>query len=265
MYGYWYSVKENFSFSTQELKELFWTSLAFAFALSAFYEKLFVVQKDIRIVITSSFLAFFILSLIVVFVAMLMHVGLQKLVGIRLGYKVNYSYWLNGILIGLFLSIITLGQVPVLSIFILPGAVTLEHLAKLRLGRFRYGTNAKDIARISLAGPMAHIILTMILGIIFFNLDRNQIVAHLITANLLLLIYSMLPIPKIAIPTKIDSASDGLGLFFYSRKIYVLCAITILFYSILIWAATLFSFVLAFVLGILAVIIYSIVVKPPSG
>jgi hypothetical protein len=75
----------------------------------------------------------------------------------------------------------------------------------------------------------------------------------------------MLPIPKIAIPTKIDSASDGLGLFFYSRKIYVLCAITILFYSILIWAATLFSFVLAFVLGILAVIIYSIVVKPPSG
>jgi hypothetical protein len=264
MYGYWYSVRENFSFSTQELKELFWTSLAFAFTLSVFYEKLFVVQNDIRIVLTSNFLAFFILSLIVVFVAMLMHVGLQKLVGIRLGYKVKYSYWLNGILIGLFLSILTLGQVPVLSLFILPGAVTLEHIAKLRLGRFRYGTNAKDIARISLAGPMAHVIMTMILGIVFFSLNKNQTVAHLITANLLLLIYSMLPIPKLAMPSKIDSASDGLGLFFYSRKIYALCAATILFYAVLIWAATIFSFVLAFILGMLSTIIYSVVVRPPT-
>jgi hypothetical protein len=264
MYGYWYSVKENFSFSTQELKELFWTSLAFAFTISAFYEKLFVIKNDIRIVITSNFLIFFVLALMVVFLAMYIHVGLQKLVGIRLGYKVRYAYWLNGILLGLFLSIMTLGLVPVLSVFILPGAVTLEHIPKLRLGRFRYGTNAKDIARISLAGPLAHILLTMILGVIFFVLDKNQVVAHLITANLLLLIYSMLPVPKIAIPTRIDSASDGLGLFFYSRKIYALCAATVLFYSILIWAASLFSFILAFILGALSLIIFSVVVRPPT-
>jgi hypothetical protein len=264
MYGFWYSVRENYSFTTQELKELFWTSLAFAFTISAFYEKLFVVGNDVRIVITSGFLAFFILSLIVVFAAMYMHVGLQKLVGIKLGYKVKYTYWLNGILIGLFLSILTLGQVPVLSAFILPGAVTLEHISKLRLGRFRYGTNAKDIARISLAGPLAHILFTMVLGIIFFSLDKNQIVAHLITANLLLLIYSMLPVPKIAIPTRIDSASDGLGLFFYSRKIYALCAATVLFYAALIWISTIFSFVFAFVLGLLATLVYSVVIKPAT-
>jgi hypothetical protein len=264
MYGFWYSVKENYSFSTQELKEVFWTSLAFAFTLAAFYEKLFLVKNDVRIIITSNFLAFFILALIVVFIAMYAHVGLQKLVGIRLGYKVKYSYWLNGIFIGLFLSIFTLGQVPVLSLFILPGAVTLEHIAKLRLGRFRYGTNAKDIARISLAGPIAHVLLTMILGLIFFALDKNQIVAHLITANLLLLIYSMLPLPKIAIPTRIDSASDGLGVFFFSRKIYVLCAVTVLFYALLIWASSLFSFILALILGIVSTIIYSVVIKPAT-
>jgi len=264
MYGFWYSVKENYSFTTQELKEVFWTSLAFAFTISAFYEKLFVLGNDVRIVITSSFLTFFVLALIVVFVAMYLHVGLQKLVGIRLGYKVKYTYWLNGILLGLFLSILTLGQVPVLSVLILPGAVTLEHIAKLRLGRFRYGTNAKDIARISLAGPLAHILLTMVLGVIFFSLDKNQVVAHLITANLLLLIYCMLPVPKLAIPTKIDSASDGLGLFFYSRKIYVLCAVTVLFYAALIWIATIFSFVLALLLGFVATIIYSIAIKPAT-
>jgi predicted cation transporter len=74
----------------------------------------------------------------------------------------------------------------------------------------------------------------------------------------------MLPIPKLAMPSKIDSASDGLGLFFYSRKIYALCAATILFYAVLIWAATIFSFVLAFILGMLSTIIYSVVVRPPT-
>jgi hypothetical protein len=264
MYGYWYSVRQNFSFSTQEIKELFWTSLAFAFMLASYYERLFVVVGDLRIVITDAFVAFFVLALMTVFLAMFLHVSLQKLVGIKLGYRVKYSYWLNGILLGLFLSVMTLGQIPVLSLFILPGAVTLEHITQLRLGKFRYGMNAKDIARVSLAGPLSHVILTMGLGILYFTFNRNQIIAHLITANLLLLIYSMLPVPKIDVPTKIDSASDGLGLFFYSRTVYILCALTVLFYAILIWATSLFSFVLAFLLGLLAMIIYSVSVKQPT-
>jgi hypothetical protein len=111
---------------------------------------------------------------------------------------------------------------------------------------------------------MTHILLTMLLGIIFFNTNRNPLVARLITANLLLLIYSMLPVPKIDFPTKIDSASDGLGLFFFSRKIYFLCAITVLFYAILIWATTLFSFVLALILGLLTMLIYSTAIKQPT-
>lgn len=264
MYGFWYSVRENYSFSRQELTELFWTSLAFAFMLTSYYENLFSINADVRIMITDTTLAFFVLALMVVFLAMYIHVSLQKLVGIKLGYKVKYTYWLNGILIGLFLSIMTLGKVPVLSIFILPGAVTLEHLPKLRLGRFRYGTNAKDIARVSLAGPLAHILLTMLLGIVFFITDKNQIVARLITANLLLLIYSMLPVPKIDFPTRIDSASDGLGLFFFSRKVYVLCALTVLFYAVLIWTLTIFSFVFAFILGLLALLVFSVTVKQPT-
>jgi hypothetical protein len=232
--------------------------------LTSYYENLFSINADVRIMITDTTLAFFVLALMVVFLAMYIHVSLQKLVGIKLGYKVKYTYWLNGILIGLFLSIMTLGKVPVLSIFILPGAVTLEHLPKLRLGRFRYGTNAKDIARVSLAGPLAHILLTMLLGIVFFITDKNQIVARLITANLLLLIYSMLPVPKIDFPTRIDSASDGLGLFFFSRKVYVLCALTVLFYAVLIWTLTIFSFVFAFILGLLALLVFSVTVKQPT-
>jgi len=264
MYGFWYSVKENYSFSKQELAELFWTSLAFAFMISSYYENLFSVSTDVRIVITSAFVSFFILSLMVIFLAMYLHVVLQKLVGIKLGYKVKYTYWLNGILIGLFISVVTLGKIPLLSIFILPGAVTLEHLPKLRLGKFRYGTNAKDIARVSLAGPLAHILLSTVLGIIYFSTNKNSLVFHLIIANLLLLIYSMLPVPKIDSPTKIDSASDGLGLFFYSRKVYILCALVVLFYVILILTANLFSFFLALALALITTIVYTTVVKQPN-
>jgi hypothetical protein len=264
MYGFWYSVKENYSFTKQELMELFWTSLAFAFMITSYYEGIFNVVKDVRIVITDTLLAFFILSLLFIFLILYCHVALQKLVGIKLGYKVKYTYWLNGILIGLFLSVFTLGKVPVLSILILPGAVTLEHLPKLRLGKFRYGTNAKDIARVSLAGPLAHMVVSTILGVIFFTTNRNPLVAHLITANLLLMIYSMLPIPKIDFPTKIDSASDGLGLFFYSRTVYILCAITTLFYCVLIWSASLFSFFLALAMALITTVIYVNIVKQPN-
>lgn len=264
MYGFWYSVKENYSFTKQELTELFWTSLAFAFMLTSYYEDLFHIAKDVRIQISDTTLAFFIAALMIVFLIMYCHVALQKIVGIKLGYKVKYTYWLNGIWIGLFFSVVTLGKFPVISLFILPGAVTLEHIPKLRLGKFRYGTNAKDIARVSLAGPLAHILISTVLGILYFITDKNPFVAHLITANLLLMIYSMLPVPKIDFPTMMDSASDGLGLFFYSRTVYILCALTFLFYAILVWSASTFSFFLALFIAIITTIIYINVIKQPN-
>ena len=268
MYGFWYSVKENYSFSKQELAELFWTSLAFAFMITVHYTNLFSIvgTGNLRITYSGDVLMFFILSLVVIPLVMYLHVALQKLVGIKLGYKVKYTYLLNGILIGLFLCIITIpvGKIPLLSIFILPGAVTLEHIPKLRLGKFRYGTNAKDIARVSLAGPLAHILISTILGIIYFTTNKNPIIFNLIIANLLLMIYSMLPVPKIDAPTKIDSASDGLGLFFYSRKVYILCVLVVIFYSVLIWTANLFSFFLALFLALITSMIYFTVVKQPN-
>lgn len=276
MYGYWYSVRQNFEFTRQELKELFWTCLAFAFVLVArewyspkfssdVYNSLFMfTNSDIRLVLGGEKIAFFVIMLIVVFLSLYFHVALQKLVGIRLGYKVVYSYWLNGILIGLFLSILTFGRVPILSVFILPGAVHLEHLPKLRLGKFRYGVNAKDIARVSLAGPLSHIITMTLLGMLYFSSGKSAILFALITANMLMLLYSIIPIPKIDSPTKMDSASDGLGLFFFNRTVYILCAVTVLIYLLLISVASTFSFVLSLLLALIATGVYIVVMKQPT-
>jgi len=258
MYGYWHSVKENYSFSRKEFTEVFWTSIAFAFMLTSYYKNIFIIGTDVRLVLSYEAVLFFLLATCIVFAAMYFHVALQKLAGIKLGYKVTYQYWLNAILVGVFLSVVTLGKVPLLSVFLLPGSVTLEHIPKLRLGKFRFGTNAKDIARVSLAGPLSHILMVMLLGIVYFISGNDKTVMIFITANLLLMIYSMLPIPKIDLPTKMGGASDGFGIFFYSRQIYLLCAATVLFYAILIWTASTFSFIIAFALGIISTIIFNI-------
>ncbi len=258
MYGFFYSLKENFSFTRKELTELLWTSIAFAFIMTAFIKGF--MYKPI---VLEDTLWMFVIFIIGVFASLWFHVALQKIVGIKLGYKVTYTYWLNGVLICLFLSFLTFGMVPLLSTFIFPGAVTMEHLPKLRLGKFRYGTNSKDIARVSLAGPLSHIIIVLILGIVFLSagLGRSSIVFLLISLNLLIAIYSILPIPKIDMPTKMDSASDGMGLFFFSRTIYVLCFATILFYALLVWIASVFSLILAFVMAFIATMIYIVVME----
>lgn len=255
MQGYWYSVRQNFSFSKTELSHLFWTSLAFGFALS--FRKWGGEVYDFKVGILN--LLFY---SSVVFFSLYFHVSLQKLIGIRLGYKVTYNYWLNGLLFTIFLSFLTIGYVS----FLLPGSVILEHIPKLRLGKFRYGFNLKDIARISLAGPLSHILLVMIVGSVFFITPHNEAILAIVFVNLLLSIYSLLPIPKIDLPSKMETATDGLGVFFFSRTLYVLVFATVLVFSILTYASvTVVSlgwlFLISLFIGIVVSALYSIYVE----
>ncbi len=253
MYGYWYSVKENFSFSRIELSQLFWTSLAFGFALS--FRKWGTGDSvDVPVGIVNLLFA-----TVVVLLCMYVHVSLQKLVAIKLGYKATYSYWLNGALFAVFLAFLSFGYIA----FILPGAVMVEHIPRLRVGKFRYGTNLKDIARVALAGPVSHILLVLIIGPLFFVSGRNDVLLSMIIVNLLLAIYSILPIPKIDMPSKMDSGSDGLGLFYFSRTLYVLVLVTVLAFSALVFSSANsvgmgWLFIIAFVIGCIFALFYSV-------
>lgn len=253
MYGYWYSVKENFNFSRSEFSQLFWTSLAFGFALS-FRKWGNGDTVDIPLGLVNLLFATF-----TVLLCMYIHVSLQKLVAIKLGYIATYSYWLNGLLFTVFLAFLSFGYLS----FVLPGAVMLTHVSKLRIGKFRYGINLKDIARVALAGPVAHIILILILGPIFFATGRNEAVLSIIIVNLLLAIYSTLPIPKIDVPSKMDSGSDGLGIFYFSRTLYVLVFTTIIIFSGLVLSSANYVgmgwlFIIAFIIGCIFAFFYSI-------
>lgn len=253
MYGYWHSVRENFNFSRSELSQLFWTSLAFGFALS--FRKWGAGEAiDIPVGLVNLLFA-----TIAVLLCMYIHISLQKLVAIKLGYKATYSFWLNGLLFTVFLAFLSFGYLA----FVLPGAVMIEQVPRLRLGKFRYGLNLKDIARISLAGPMSHVLLILILGPIFFATGRNEALLSMIMVNLLLAIYSILPIPKIDTPSKMDSGSDGLGMFYFSRTLYVLVFITtVVFAGLVLSSANTVGmgwlFIIAFIIGCLFALFYSI-------
>ena len=257
MYGYWYSVKENFKFERKEFYQYLWTSLAYGFVLS--FRKWGVDKFDFQSGISN-----FIQSAIVVLLCLFIHISAQKLVAIKLGYKASYSYWLNGILFCMLLTLLTNGYSGVIG-FILIGAVTMEHIPRLRLGKFRYGTNLKDVARVSLAGPIANVITVLVLGTIFFSIGRDDLLFAIIVVNLFLAFYSMLPIPKIDIPTRVDSGSNGLGVFWFSRTLYVLTLATILIFAILVFISVAQNvwglFAVAFVIGSMLSIIYSIALE----
>jgi len=259
MYGWWYSVKQNFSFTSKEITQVFWTTLAFAFIVS--FRKWGVGSKvDVGSGISNLILAF-----IFVGIAMVAHVSLQKIVAIKLGYKATYSYWINGLLLSVLLAFLTAGYSGYIG-FILPGAVMIEHLPQLRLGKFRYGTNLKDIARVALAGSIAHIILVMIVGIFYFASGRSDVILSFIIVNLFLAIYTLLPIPKIDVPTKMDSGSDGLAMFFFSRTLYVLVLVTVLVFTALVFTSISvvglgWLFAIAFIIGCIVAILYSISIE----
>ncbi|MGV8150468.1 MAG: hypothetical protein ACP5NV_01945 [Candidatus Woesearchaeota archaeon] len=253
MYGYWYSVRENFSFDRQELTQLFWTSLAFGFALS--FRKWG--TGDV-IDVPTGVLNWAIAALIVL-ISMYAHVSLQKLVAIKLGYKAKYSYWLNGLLISIFLAFLSFGYIA----FVLPGAVMIEHIPRLRLGKFRYGTNLKDIARVALAGSISHVIIVLVLGSIFFATGHSEMLFSIIVVNLLLALYTILPIPKIDMPSKMDAGSDGLGMFFFSRTLYVLVLVTVAVFAALVFSSIKsigsgWLFIIAFIIGCILSAAYSI-------
>lgn len=73
----------------------------------------------------------------------------------------------------------------------------------------------------------------------------------------------MLPIPKIDTPSKMDSGSDGLGLFYFSRTLYVLVLITVVVFAGLVLSSANslglgWLFIIAFVIGCLFALFYSV-------
>ncbi len=214
MAGYWYAVKRYFRFNPDEIKGLIITTLIFGFMLS--FREWGTEQFQL-----STGLINFVNATLVAGLALLFRESIKRMFAIKKGYYLEYKVWIYGILFALILAFVTRGYVVIL----LPGAVILYHEAGLRIGRFRYWTNTFDIFLVSIMGPAANIVLAAIFKYLSYIWPANPLIAKAITVNLLMAVFSGLPIPY----------TDGGNAFYGNRSLWALAYGTIIFSAILLY------------------------------
>ncbi|MBW2991492.1 hypothetical protein KY348_07370 [Candidatus Woesearchaeota archaeon] len=199
-----------------------------------------------------SYAANFIVLAILLLISFLIHFSAQKLVALKLGYESRYKYWLNGILLSLVVCFFTYGYFPLFF----TGSLWHQDIPKLRIGVFRGGVRHKDLGLIAFAGPFSNMIIALLLAPVFLA-TKSSFVQAVIIINLLIAIYSLIPVPTFEKLRQFKGGTTGLYLFIASRWAYVLVLATFVAYAVLLWLIPgIFSFIIALILGIITTIIY---------
>tara|TARA_Y100000310_G_scaffold260306_1_gene269172 strand:- start:375 stop:1130 length:756 start_codon:yes stop_codon:yes gene_type:complete len=208
-------IKRYFKFTPLEIRSLIIAIAVIAFIIS-FKEWGYGTNFSLRIGLFNYFNAILIVAL-----SFLVHISVQRIASLAMGFRVEWKMWSFGLLFGLILAFLTNGLVWL----ILPGGFIIHHLAGHRLGWFRYGINYGDVGLIALTGPFASIFLAVIFksltGVVASSLIQKAIIFNIAFA-----LYSLLPIPPM----------DGSKTFYGSRMLYafsiaVIVAIAILLNS----------------------------------
>jgi hypothetical protein len=243
-------MESHFRFSRREIFQLFMTALVAAFGLLLTPKVLFLFNNPFNFIQEAGIPGYF-LNLSIAFIligsALLIHFSAQKIIALKLGYIAEYNYWMNGFIISTVMC--------VFFPFFFTGSVWCEVEKKLRMGRYRYGVMHKDLGIISFAGPLASMLLAAIASPVYVK-TGNPVIYAFIVANLLIAIYSLIPIPTFEKIRAVKGGTTGLYLLIASRWMYVLLATIVLVYSILVLIAQVFSLMVAFLLGVIVAFFY---------
>jgi hypothetical protein len=244
MYEFAARVEARFRFSKKELFWLLITALVAGFALTfrRWGGKTFNLGEGISNLVIAA---------ILLFAFLLIHFSVQKLVALKLGYVSKYKAWLNGLLISLVLSFFTYGYFPLFF----TGSLLHDVIPKLRVGIFRGGVKHKDLGLIAFAGPFSNLVIVGILAPIYLA-TKSSFFHTAIVINLLMAIFSLLPIPTFEKLRQFAGGTTGLYLFIASRWVFVLVFATVLAFTTLILLFQVFSYVVALLIGIIVAIVY---------
>lgn len=194
-----YLVEQNFKFTGEELRALIFgiVVMAIIFSFNEWGDKAF----DLGVGLKNLFNALLIATL-----SLVVHHSMQRVAALYAGFKFEYRYWMYGLLIGLIVAFVSRGNL----MFLAPGGIIAYHMAGHRLGAFRYGLNYWNMALAVLSGPLANIALAVIFKLLLYVFPHNVLLSHALVFNLLLAVFTMLPIPPL----------DGSHLMFASRLTY---------------------------------------------
>jgi len=185
-------------------------------------------------------------AILMVALSILVHDAGQRIVGLVIGFRIEYKVWIVGLIFGLMVTFISNGSLWV----ILPGYFVVHHMAGHRLGFFRYGINIVGQGMIAFAGPLANLILVIFLKLVSIFVS-NALIEKAIFFNVVYIITSMLPLPYL----------DGSKIYFGSRMTYAFMMPFIIASAILliIDINTLLALILSFLIGVSLWITYYIV------
>ena len=139
-------VKRYFAFSNEEIKGMVVATLIIGFIIS-FKEWGYGDKFDALVGLRNLFS-----SIMIVALAMLAHQTGQRIVGLHVGFRVEWRMWLYGLMIGLILVLVSRGNLW----FIAPGGIIVHHMKQHRIGYFRYGVNKWALAMIAASGAIAN-------------------------------------------------------------------------------------------------------------
>ncbi len=235
-------VRRYLRFNENEIKGFIITALILAFCLS-FKQWGPSQQPDILYGTRNLINMFLIVSL-----ALLVKIIAQKIYALHIGFNVEYSMWLYGLLLCLMLVFASRGNL----FFIATGSIIIHFMPGHRLGYFRYGLNYFAMGVVALMGPLANIVLALILRILQPFVASN-LVHSAILVNIYFAIFSMLPIPPL----------DGSKILYASRAFYFFTLGIIVGAAILLNFGGLFLTILgSLLIGVLFLIVFLWIEKP---
>jgi len=191
-------IKEYFSLSAKEIEAIVVSTLIIAFIVS--FKEWGIDKFDLVYGIRN-----LLDSVIIVALALLVRISVEKIEALRRGYRVEFRVGLYGLLAGLILVFVSNG----LLFLLIPGGIAIYMIKGLRLGRFRYGINRFEVAMIALLGVMANIFLAIFLKALML-VSESALLNKAVFINVWLAIFAMLPIPPL----------EGSRIFFASRLTY---------------------------------------------
>lgn len=162
-------------------------------------------------------------ALLIALLALLVHASMQRIAALYIGFKAEYRNWLYGLIFSIVLAIVSRGEL----LFLAPGGMIAYHMAGHRLGAFRYGINYWGMSLCAMIGSLANLALAVLFKVLLSLAPTNLLLKQAFIFNLLLAVFTMLPIPPL----------NGSHLFFVSRLTYAFS-----FTSIVAMAALLYFF-----------------------
>lgn len=236
----WLRIKSNFTFDEEEIRNLILCSLVagFIFSFNDWGEEKFNLMMGIK----NLFLA-----VLISFIALVVHLSLQKIWALKNGFQGRFQPWWPGLLISFLVIFFSFGKIPLL----LFGTLLTNISPRRRVGTFRYGFDYWENARIIATGSLANLLLA-ILAKAFLYLGESFFFQKFLMINIFIAIWSLLPLPKL----------DGYQIFFGGLWFYLFVFLSVvltglfLFYLDILWAIV-FGLLLAAVIYFVFYYFYS--------